>query len=208
MTFALDAAGIERACRVLAARAPALAEVMRQTGPPPVRRLAPGFTSLARLVVGQQVSVAAAAGIWARLETRLGAVTPEALAAADDAALRAAGLSRAKVRYLRALAAAVRDRTLDLARIAAADDVTASATLRQVPGIGAWTAELYLIFALGRPDLWPAGDLAARTALNRMLTGPGPRPTPRQSAIQAAPFAPHRSALALLSWHVYTANPF
>ena len=191
------AAGLERLCR----DHPALAAALAEAGPPEPRILAPGFAALLRIVVGQQVSTASAAAIWGRLEAA-GGGDATALMAMDDATLGRIGLSRAKMRYARALADAVLSGALDLDGLGALPGDTVSARLVAVPGIGRWTAEIYRMFALGDPDIFPSGDLALREAV-RMALDLADRPDSVATDSLVAPWRPERSAAALLLWRLY-----
>lgn len=180
------------------------ARVVAAHGPPPSRRRDPGFGTLLRAIVFQQVSTAAGTAIWGRLEAGLGAMAPTALLAHDDEALRAFGLSRPKVKYARALATALADGTLDLDNLHRLDDEAAIAALVALPGIGRWTAEIYLLSALDRPDVMPAADIALMTAAQH-LKGLSARPTPKQMYALSEPWRPWRSVAARLLWHYYRA---
>lgn len=188
--------------RAVVALDPALAAAVAAHGPPPVWRRPPGFATLALQVLEQQVSLGAAAAHFAALERAAGAITPDAVLALDDATLRAAGVSRQKARYLRALATAVDTGALDLGALTAADDDTARAMLTAVVGIGAWTADVHLMFVLGRPDLFPVGDRALQVGVAEVLGMDSP-PSRASLATLAARWAPHRSAAARIVWHVY-----
>lgn len=189
----------------LARREPLIAGELARVGYPAPRIRERGFATLLRTIIGQQVSVAAAAAIWRRLEERIGAPPdPQALMALDDEALRGCGLSRQKAVYARSLAEHLVTGRLDLAALPR-DDEDAVALLTQVHGIGRWSAEIYLMFAEGRPDIWPAGDLAVREGLGRIL-GLAARPTEGEVRRLGEAWRPHRSALALFTWHAY-ANP-
>jgi len=149
--------------------------------------------------------VAAAASVWARMEALLGEdILPEVLLAADAEALRGCGLSRQKQGYARSLCELVASGGLDLAALPA-DDEEAIARLVQIKGIGRWSAEIYLLFAEGRPDIWPAGDLAVQVGMGKILGLPE-RPSERETRAMAEDWRPHRGALALFTWHCY-ANP-
>lgn len=148
---------------------PAFAPALEAVGRVPLRTLPQGFAGLARIVVGQQVSTAAARSIFARLEAGLPALAPEAVLAASEERLRACGLSGPKLRTLKALSAAVADDGLDIAALAGLPDAAVAERLTAVKGIGPWTAEIYLIFALRRADVWPAGDLALQKALGEVM---------------------------------------
>jgi DNA-3-methyladenine glycosylase II len=171
-------------------------------GLPETRNRKPGFPGLVRIVVGQQVSAGAARAIAERLDAAVAPITPAAMLKATDARLRKAGLSRAKIAYLKGLARAVEDGALDLDAIARQDDDEAMANLRAHKGIGRWSAELYLLFSLRRPDVWPAGDLAVRTAVKRLKKL---RAVPDENRMDriAEPWRPYRSAAALFLWHYY-----
>jgi DNA-3-methyladenine glycosylase II len=181
---------------------PAFARVLETHGRPEPRSSEPGATSLLRTIVGQQVSVAAARSMWAKLEAQYG--SPPDLAAveiATDEALRSAGLSRQKAGYARSLAGLIRSGELDLAALPA-DDEEAIALLTRVKGIGRWSAEIYLLFAEGRGDVWPAGDLAVQVEVGRML-GLDERPSEKRLRELAEAWRPHRGAAAVLAWHSY-----
>ena len=202
MTHLDDEAALGEAMNRLALRDPDFARLLPLCGPPPMRRQEAGFAGLIRILVAQQLSAHAARAIIARLEARLGTLAPERFLALDDTALRAQGLSGGKVRYGRALAEAILDGSLDLDAIARQDDQEAVASLTTVKGIGRWTAEIYLLFALCRPDVWPVGDLAVQDALRR-VKGLDARPDPKQMEAIALPGRPWRSAAARFLWHVY-----
>ena len=182
-----------------------IAAALERAGYPEPRIRARGYATLLRTIVGQQVSVAAAASVWAKLETLLGVdMAPEALLAAEFDALRACGLSRQKQGYARSLCELVSAGTLDLTALPA-DDEEAIAQLVQIKGIGRWSAEIYLLFAEGRPDIWPAGDLAVQAGLHRIL-GLDERPSEKLTRTLAEDWRPHRGAIALFTWHCYN-NP-
>jgi len=188
----------------LAAAEPAFAAVIARHGHPEPRHSVPGAQTLLRTIVGQQVSVAAARAMWARLEAACG--SPPDLArilAASDADLRAAGLSRQKAGYARSLAALVLSGELDLESLPAEDE-EAIALLTRIKGIGRWSAEIYLLFAEGRRDVWPAGDLAVQVEIGRLL-GLAARPSEKQLRELAESWRPHRGAAAVLAWHSYNA---
>jgi DNA-3-methyladenine glycosylase II len=183
-----------------------IAKALKATGYPEPRQRDPGYATLLRTIVGQQVSVAAAASVWNKLEAELGAgCMPEKLIAADFDALRACGLSRQKQGYARSLAELVISGALPLDAMPA-DDEEAIAYLTQVKGIGRWSAEIYLLFAEGRGDIWPAGDLAVQEGVKRIL-GLAERPSEKATREIADAWRPHRGAAAIFTWHVY-ANGF
>jgi DNA-3-methyladenine glycosylase II len=181
----------------LAARDPAFARAMPLVGELPLRREADGFAALLRAIVGQQVSVASARAIWARLEAA-GLTEATAMAGASDEDLRASGLSRQKARYGRALAGA----GIDFVGLRDLPDAEVVATLVAVPGIGVWTAEIYAMFALGRADVFAPGDLALQEAA-RMLFGLAARPSERSLRTMAGDWSPWRSVAARILWAYY-----
>lgn len=186
----------------LAAIEPGFARALGHAGYPEPRIREPGYTTLLRTIVGQQVSVAAATSIWNKLEAAFGAGCPaEVMAAAEFDALRACGLSGQKQGYAKSLAQLVIDGELAFDALPA-DDEEAIALLTRVKGIGRWSAEIYLLFAEGRPDIWPAGDLAVQEAVGRILNHES-RPSEKQVRALAEPWRPHRGAAAIFSWHCY-----
>ena len=184
----------------LVARDPRLAPIERAAGPLPWRVRAPGFAGLLQIVVGQVISAQAAAAIWARLAVLPGALTPPGLLALPEGALRGVGLSTFKATHARALATACVDGRLDLDTLPALDNTAALAAITAVRGLGPWTAEIYLLFALQRPDVFPAGDIAVAGAVQHLLGLPE-RPGPRALRALAEPWAPHRALAARLLWH-------
>jgi DNA-3-methyladenine glycosylase II len=198
----LSAEALHEAMRALAAIEPAFAAGIERAGLPEPRISERGYATLLRTIVGQQVSVASARAMWARLEAGLEDVTdPERVIAASDEHLRACGLSRQKAGYARSLAGLVASGDLDLARLDA-DDEAAIEALTRIKGIGRWSAEIYLLFAEGRPDVWPAGDLAVQIEIGRML-GLAERPSEKETRALAEAWRPHRGAAAIFAWHHY-----
>jgi DNA-3-methyladenine glycosylase II len=198
----LDETALRTSLDTVATREPAIAALIEQFGYPQSRQRERGYETLLRTIVGQQVSVAAAASVWNKLEAALGiGCTPEALLASDYDALRACGLSRQKQGYARSLAELVTSGELDLDALPA-DDEEAIETLVRIKGIGRWSAEIYLLFAEGRADIWPAGDLAVQISLGRIL-GLEERPSEKLTRELAEPWRPHRSAMAIMTWHHY-----
>jgi DNA-3-methyladenine glycosylase II len=188
----------------IAAGDAAFAAALEAVGLPPARERPTGFASLLRIIIGQQVSAAAASGIWRRLEAA-GPLEPAAVAALELEALKACGLSRQKASYALALSQAVASGTLDLEQVHALDDDGVVAALTAIKGIGRWTAEVYLLFAMRRRDVWPAGDLAVAVGVQR-LRRLRKRPDPERVRKLAEPWRPYRSAAALFMWHYYTAS--
>lgn len=201
----LSAQQLREALDALGAIEPAFAAAVGRVGYPPPRIREPGYATLLRTIVGQQVSVHAAAAVWRRLEEALGEVEdPARLAAASNETLRAAGLSRQKIGYARSLADEVASGRLDLAALPT-DDEEAITALTRIKGIGRWSAEIYLLFAEGRPDIWPAGDLAVQVEVGRIL-GHAERPNEKLVRVLAEGWRPHRGAAAILAWHHYNSK--
>jgi len=189
----------------LAATEPAFAAALARIGYPAPRLRERGYVTLLRTIVGQQVSVASADAVWRRLSETLGdPADPARVAASSDEALRAAGLSRQKSGYARSLSDEVLSGRLPLDALPR-DDEEAVAALTRVKGIGRWSAEVYLLFAEGRPDVWPAGDLAVQLEVGRILGLPA-RPTEKETRALAEAWRPHRGAAAIFTWHHYGAS--
>mgnify|MGYP000427425766 FL=1 len=187
----------------VAAEDPVVAGALERCGYPEERIRPTGYRTLLRTIVGQQVSDASADAVWGKLEAELGEdMQAEELLARDFDTLRACGLSRQKQGYARSLCELVTNNELDLASLPA-DDEEAIAELVRIKGIGRWSAEIYLLFAEGRPDIWPAGDLAVQEAVGRMLTLPA-RPSEKETREIGARWQPHRGAMAIFTWHAYT----
>ena len=198
----LSASALCEGLDAIAAIEPGMARALQIAGYPEPRIRETGYATLLRTIVGQQVSVASAASVWAKLEALLGdTIAPEVLLAAEFDALRACGLSRQKQGYVRSLCELVVAGTLDLDNLPR-DDEDAIAQLVRIKGIGRWSAEIYLLFAEGRPDIWPAGDLAVQAGLHKIL-GLAERPSEKEARILAEPWRPHRGAAAIFTWHCY-----
>ena len=184
---------------------PSIAEAITRVGYPEPRIRMRGYRTLLRTIVGQQVSVASAASVWKKLEALLGeAMPPQDLLDCDFDALRGCGLSRQKQGYVRSLCELVVSGELDLHTLPE-DDEAAIAELIRIKGIGRWSAEIYLLFAEGRPDIWPAGDLAVQVGLGKLL-GLDARPDEKATRVLAEAWRPHRGAAAIFTWHCYD-NP-
>ncbi len=199
----LTAADLHDAMRSLAAIEPAFARGMARIGLPAPRVSARGYATLLRTIVGQQVSVASARAVYGRLAEALGEGPAEMMLASDEV-LRGCGLSRQKAGYARSLAGLVASGALDLAALPA-DDEAAVAELTRIKGIGRWSAEIYLLFAEGRPDIWPAGDLAVRIEVGRLL-GLESRPDEKATRALAERWRPYRGAAAIFAWHHYNSD--
>ena len=198
----IDETTLEQAVAWLCARDADLAEVVGRHGPPPLWRREPGFETLVRIILEQQVSLASGLAAYDRLELAAASVTPAVLAGMDPAILERAGVTRQKSRYLRGLAATIIAGDLDLEGLAGLDDHDARSSLSRVPGIGPWTADVYLLMALGRPDVWPATDIALVTSI-RDVKGLAGRPGPGEMERLAEPWRPWRAVVARILWHAY-----
>ncbi len=196
----MDAERLKQSLDALGEIEPSFARAIQRIGYPEPRIRSRGFETLLRAIVSQQVSIQAAASIWARVDAAAGgAADPARIAATDEEELRAAGLSRQKIGYAHSLAEEVLSGRLDFHALPE-DDEEAIAALTRAKGIGRWTAEIYLLFAEGRPDIWPAGDLAVQIEVGRIL-GLDARPTEKQVRALAEPWRPHRGAAAIFAWH-------
>ncbi|PWE37274.1 3-methyladenine DNA glycosylase [Pelagicola sp. LXJ1103] len=193
-------ADVAEGLKALTALCPSLAEAAEVSGPLPLRRKPDGFAELLSAIVSQQVSVASANAIWARIEGA-GLTAPNPVANASEEELRALGLSRQKIRYAHALAAA----DIDYPALHHAPNSEVIKTLTTVPGIGTWTAEIYAMFSLGRADIFAHGDLALQEAA-RVLYALPHRPKEREMRIIAAAWSPWRSVAARLLWAYYRAH--
>ncbi len=176
--------------------------VHARAGPPPLRRRPNGFPGLARIIVGQQLSVASASAIWSRVEALVRPFEPDALLAHDDAGLRAAGLSAGKIRTLRTVSDALVRREVDLEAMADAGDEDVRAQLTALRGIGPWTADIYVMFCLGRADAWAPGDLALQHAVQHAV-GLDARPGPKDMVAHAEQWRPWRAVAARMLWAYY-----
>jgi DNA-3-methyladenine glycosylase II len=202
VTPSLDEVTLRRAVRILARRDPELAAIARQYGPPPLWAREPGFATLVHMILEQQVSLASARAVFERLRAALPAFEPASFLALDDSALKVVGITRQKTRYARELAHAIASDTLDLHGLGSLDDASVHATLTRVKGIGLWTSNVYLLMALGRPDAFPASDIALITAAHRVKRLRR-RPTPERLERMAENWRPWRAVAARLLWHFY-----
>lgn len=201
----LSAEAIRYSLDHISASEPAIARAIERVGYPEPRIRSRGYQTLLRTIVGQQVSVAAAASVWNKLAALLGDdVPPELLLEADFDSLRGCGLSRQKQGYARSLAELITTGALDLDDLPE-DDEAAIAQLTLIKGIGRWSAEIYLLFAEGRPDILAAGDLAVQAGLHKLFDLPE-RPSEKEVRAMAEQWRPHRGAVTLLTWHCYN-NP-
>ena len=186
----------------LVGRDPDLAGILTAIGPPPLWRRDPGFPTLVQIILEQQVSLASARAAFDRLQTRLGRVTPERFASLSDRGLKTIGFSRQKARYCRALAAAISTGEFSIDRLARLSDDEARAALMRQVGIGRWTADIYLLMALRRPDVWPSGDLALAKAVQE-VKGLASIPDAGELDAVSESWRPWRAVAARLLWHHY-----
>lgn len=198
----LDAATVASAAQELAERDPYLLLLLTAHGPPPLWRKGPGFETLVDIVLGQQVSLTSARAALERLRRTAGSVTPAALVAVGEEPLRAAGITRQKAAYVLGLAQACLSGSLDLAAVATLPDDAAIAALTAQRGIGRWTADIYLLMGLGRPDVWPSTDLALIISA-RAATGLAADASASAIAAAADTWRPWRSVAALMLWQAY-----
>ena len=204
MTLIESNADLEAGMAALSRLHPAWPQIIARTGLPPLRRREGGFAGLLGIIVAQQVSVASARAIWARVENVFVPLPPARILASTDEEMRLAGLSRPKQRSLRAIAAAIEDGSLDLDGLALADADAVHAQMTAVSGIGPWTADIYLLFCLGHRDGFAAGDLAIQEAA-RVAFGLETRPKPAELLAMAEAWRPWRGVAARLLWAYYAA---
>jgi DNA-3-methyladenine glycosylase II len=205
MTIHLDTqADLDDALSALVKQDRRLVPILELAGPPTLRRREPGFTGLAHIVCGQQLSTASAGAIWGRLQAAFDPFEPEAIRRARADRLGRLGLSAAKIKTLKHVARELAAERLNLDVLANEDADAAHNTLTALPGIGPWTADVYLLFCLGHGDAWPAGDLAVQEAIKVGLGLPA-RPTAKQMMPLAEAWRPLRGAAAHLWWSYYRA---
>ena len=193
---------LAKAARSLARTEPRFRDVLNKHGLPPMWAREPGFTTLVFIILEQQVSLASARAAFDKLQVALGTVTPEAFLQLDDAQLKTIGFSLQKMRYGRELARAVQAGALDLNTLHTLSDDNVRSTLIQLPGIGNWTVDVYLLMVLLRADVFPKGDLALLIAAHRLFELPV-RPTSDEIEAMAEAWRPHRAVAARLLWHFY-----
>jgi DNA-3-methyladenine glycosylase II len=179
-----------------------LAQIVARFGPPPLWAREPGFPTLVLMILEQQVSLASARAAYDRLAAAVGEITPASVLQLDDATLRIVGFSRQKTAYTRHLAIAIEEGRFDPHALAALDDDDVRKSLIALKGIGPWTAEVYLLMALGRPDAWPHYDLGLLVAAQEIKALPQ-RPTPQELEMLAEPWRPYRAVAARILWHHY-----
>ena len=198
----LDEPTLARAVHGLARAEPRFAQIVKRYGSPPLWPREPGFQTLVLLMLEQQVSLAQGRAMYARIANATGTVTPANVSRLGEAGLRAIGVTRQKSSYLAALATQLEERAVDLDALGTLSDVDADAALDALRGVGPWTAQCYLLFALRRADVFPAADLALMEAV-RDLWKLRARPSPDALARRARAWRPHRAVAARLLWHHY-----
>ncbi|MBT4741070.1 MAG: DNA-3-methyladenine glycosylase 2 family protein [Rhodospirillaceae bacterium] len=196
---------LEKAIRVIAKRDPDLKNAVRRFGMPKSRQRSAGFSTLAKIIVGQQISTKAADAIWKRCKSALGSVSAKTVHAASDKELRAAGLSSSKLKTLKSIAVAVKAGDCNFQSFNRKADDDIRALLTAIWGIGDWTADIYLMFAMGRPDVWPIGDLPLRTGWQAIRES-SRRIEADDLASLSEQWTPYRSAAAVLLWHAVAAT--
>jgi len=202
----LDEGRLAHGLAVLAARDADLARVLAEFGPPPMWARPPGFPTLIHIILEQQVSLASARAAYEKLLAAASPLSPQAFLEFSDAELRAIGFSRQKASYGRSLAGAILAGELDLDRLAQLDDASARAELIKMKGIGGWTADIYLLMSLLRPDIWPVGDLALVQAA-RQVKGLSGLPSLAEMESLGETWRPWRAVAARLLWHHYLSAP-
>ena len=198
----LDDAAIRRGAEALAGADPRLGRLLATNGVPPLWPRSGGFATLVKIVLEQQVSLDSAAAAYANLEAALGEVSPLGFLELDDAELRRIGFSRQKAGYCRGVADGILDGSIDLDCLVAREDGVARARLMEIRGVGPWTADVYLLFALRRPDVWPMGDRALVVSMAENLPLPSV-PGYDEAAAIADAWSPWRSVAARMLWHAY-----
>ena len=202
MTRPLSTRGFNKAVRELAARDADLGRVVEAFGRPPMWDRDQGFPTLILLILEQQVSLASARATFAKLNDAVGELTPRRLLKLDDTEMRELGISRQKTRYTRLLAEAVADGELDVDALPALPDDDVRERLTRITGIGQWTADVYLLMSLKRPDIWPVGDLALAVAAQE-VKGLDDRPKADALTVIGEPWRPWRAVAARILWHYY-----
>lgn len=202
----LTPTGLRRGARELARRDPDLGGVVRRFGIPPMWDREPGFSTLIHIILEQQVSLASARAAHQKLLAEASPLTPERFLEIDDATLKRVGFSRQKAGYGRHLSRAILEGRLDLEILPRQDDETVHESLLRVKGIGAWTANIYLLMALRRPDAWPIHDLALEVAAQRVKRL-ARRPAPKELQAMAEAWRPWRAVAARILWHFYLSQP-
>ncbi|HEY83487.1 MAG TPA: DNA-3-methyladenine glycosylase 2 family protein [Chloroflexi bacterium] len=205
MNIPLNRLTLLKGVQELAKRDADLARIATTYGPPPLWEREPGFHTLIHIILEQQVSLASAKAAYKRLEKAVDPLEPKNFLMLTDEALKQIGFSRQKTRYGRELANAIIDGSLDLSGLEELEDEDAKEQLMKIKGIGPWTSDIYLLMALGRPDIWPKGDLALEIAIQR-VKGWSKRPTPEEARKMSDEWRPWRAVAARLLWHFYLSD--
>jgi DNA-3-methyladenine glycosylase II len=193
---------LSKSACLLAERDPDLLQVLHRIGPPPLWARRPGFATLVHIILEQQVSLASAKAAFNKLRATISAVTPARFLTLDDTTLKAIGFSRQKMGYCRLLAQALIDREIDLKKLNKMNDEDARVELKKLKGVGDWTADIYLLMAMRRPDIWPRGDLALLIAMQE-VKGFSAKPTQEKFDEIGERWRPYRSIAARMLWHFY-----
>ncbi|HET6671542.1 MAG TPA: hypothetical protein VFH15_15045 [Pyrinomonadaceae bacterium] len=201
----LTEASLTRATKILARRDPELALILERLGPPPLWARPPGFATLVKIILEQQVSLASAASLFARLKKNTVPFTPARVIELGETHLKSLGLTRQKTTYCLHLAESLRDKRLRLSQLVKMSDGEVKAALMEIKGLGSWSADVYLLMVLRRPDIWPAGDLALATAA-QTVKSLKERPNPEQLMQLAEGWRPFRSVAARMLWQDYLAR--
>jgi len=194
--------GLEEGARFLALRDPGIARILGEHGLPRFPRRPAGFGTMLHIILEQQLSIDIALKLWRRLRQRCRPLTPANFLELDVATLKSCGFTRQKIGYARGLARAIVERRFSPAGLARLDDATALAAITALKGFGPWSAEVFLLFALGRPDVWPADDLALRIAVQWLHERPD-RPSSRELRTLGEGWRPWRSVAACILWQFY-----
>jgi len=197
----IDETNLPKIAKKLGKQDPHLQSVLDRHGPPPLWSREPGFATLLQIILEQQVSLASAKACFNKLNERIGTLTPANLLKCSDVELRQDGFSRQKTSYTRHLAEALVNKHIDLDVLVNMTDIEVESELTKLKGIGRWTSDIYLLMALGRPDVMPKGDIALHSAWQR-LSGE-PKPNADEFIRIADRWRPHRSVAARLLWHFY-----
>ncbi len=206
MTSRLTAETFNKALTILAKRDPDLGKIIAGFGDPPIWHRPGGYRTLVLLILEQQVSLASARAAFDRLTAAAGKLRPERALELGDQDFRGAGVSRQKTRYIRHLSECILDKSLRIGRLPHLDDAVVRDHLTQVKGIGAWTADVYLLMSLQRPDVWPVGDIALQAAAHE-IKGLDARPGPEELTAIGEQWRPWRSVAARILWHHYLSTP-
>lgn len=201
----LTEASLASATKILARRDRELALILERLGPPPLWARPPGFATLVKIILEQQVSLASAASLFARLKKNTVPFTPARMIELGEIHLKSLGLTRQKTTYCLHLAESLRDKRLRLSQLAKMSDSEVKEALMEIKGLGSWSADVYLLMVLRRPDVWPAGDLALATAAQKVKSLKE-RPNPQQLMLLAEGWRPFRSVAARMLWQDYLAR--